>query len=175
MTDDEPETRTEPPPPKRPTKAARYRELRAQGLSLAQIARAHGVTKSSVQSALKTSGPPLLAELLREDGTKIPCHYCGLDSEAVDVVRRGVSVSGDRADLRIPACRECRMIASRSRERVMLDRKAAVKKRLRAIYGERLNVPNWRVAELSGLSPEMRGFIQRALDMRDAVKDRLAW
>lgn len=171
MSDDEPEG---PEIPDRAGAWSRYRAKRKAGMSTRAIAASEGVSRAAVQQALRYE-PPLSPLLVRDDGTRIPCHYCGMESQVLDRVRCAVSATNERGEMLTPACMECRRLASGTRERAMIKRKAAVKKRLRAIYGERLNVPNWEPSELAELSPEMRGFIQRALDMRDAVKDRLAW
>ena len=151
-----------------------YRELRRQGHGVAKIAAAFGVTKSAVKQAL--AQPEVPPEIVREDGTPCPCHYCGVSAQAVDVVRRAVAPGRAEAyEARMPACRECRTLAAASRERWVEARKTAVKSRLRAMYGHRLAVPDWSERELAGLSPELRGYVTRSMHERDALKDRLAW
>lgn len=158
------------------SKAEEYRQLRALGLSQRQIAARAGVSRSTVRDALGDGQPATTNELRRDDGTPVPCNYCGAASVVIDKIRRGISASGDEiAELRVPSCAECKSLLSRDKTRLLSARKEIVKAKLRDLYSKELRCPDWTERQLAELSADFRAFVMQSVNRKAEVKDRLAW
>lgn len=153
-----------------------YRQLRALGLSLAQIAARFGVSRTAVAKACGADPAEALAELTRADGTKRPCEYCGDDGECVDVVKHGTRLAAPEPHtMRVVACFDCRRMLGGCRDRDLADRKATVKAKIRRLYARELDMPKWSERELKALSLELQGYVTKGINAQAKLRDRLAW
>jgi hypothetical protein len=109
-----------------------------------------------------------------------PCAYCGERSESMDhvpplaYVRMLDSAGLTPAGLFLaPACRECNSILGTLLLQTVKERRAHVRKRIRAKYKSLLKTPFWSEQELAELDPSFADDIRSAMQAAYVVKRRL--
>lgn len=158
----------------RTSKRDEYRALSALGLSPRQIAARCNVSRTTVREALGADPRPPSA-LERDDGSNVPCTYCGLPGVIVDRVKQPATDQGPAWVKAVSSCLECKAILSRERAHDLTVRKALVKARLRERYDQALNLPDWSESELRELAAPFRAFVMQAVHRKAAIQDRLRW
>lgn len=119
-----------------------------------------------------------------------PCYYCGRPADTVDhvipqVLLKQLEAMGDteawsvlykRHKVKIvPACRDCNSVIGSKYFPTLAERKAFVKQRLRQRKRNVLETPNWSEGELNQLGPDLRGYVEHSIALREETKLRLRW
>lgn len=110
-----------------------------------------------------------------------PCIYCGAPATESDHIppqahRHGIIMNGLASRypfLIVDSCKECNAILGDRALWTLRDRKAFVKKRLRAKYRSLLRMPNWARDELEELGDCLRGFVCSSKISREILIERL--
>lgn len=119
-----------------------------------------------------------------------PCYYCGRPADSVDhvipqVLIRQLEILGDTETWQqlykrhkvkvVPSCKDCNHVLGPKYFSTLAERKAYVKKRLRQRKRNILQTPDWSDGELKELGPELRGYVEHVIALREETKLRLRW
>jgi len=112
-----------------------------------------------------------------------PCVYCGVIANSVDhvpprairerLVALGLALRYPFVE--VPACRECNSVLGARAGWTVSDRRRYVKQALKRRYASVLRIPDWSDTELAQMSPGMQSYIADGLQVRDFIRQRLAF
>ena len=112
------------------------------------------------------------------------CYYCGMPCDGDDHVtpKAVLAMMPDPESnpvrartFTVPCCRECNSILGSKVFETLVQRKRALKERLRHKYVKYLRIPEWSPSELDELEGRLRESVEQALRIQRVTRSRLAW